>query len=258
MKEVYSHSRLWLYENCPEYYKVKYIDRNCPTFPINDSLFLGGLVHDSLEWLYYQVKNREVTIHDFIENYTEKWSKKYSENIRFLKGDAKSKFNQGVKFLVDYYVKNKPFKDNTIEIEKRILFPLDNENKYFIQGYIDRLVFNDKNEYEIHDYKTNQIMKKKEELDSDRQLGFYHLGLKELFGKNIQVKLFWHFLAFNKKVGSERSQEQLDTLKNETLKLIKKIKETTYWPSCNKKWCDWCEYKRKNNLTYENFMKINS
>ena len=82
--------------------------------------------------------------------------------------------------------------------------------------------------------------------------------MKELFGKNIQVKLFWHFLAFNKKVGSERSQEQLDTLKNETLKLIKKIKETTYWPSCNKKWCDWCEYKRKNNLTYENFMKINS
>ena len=52
-EEVYSHSRLWLYENCPEYFKIKYLDKALPDLPVSMALFLGGVVHESLEWLYF-------------------------------------------------------------------------------------------------------------------------------------------------------------------------------------------------------------
>ena len=255
-EEVYSHSRLWLYENCPEYFKIKYLDRALPDFPVSMALFLGGVVHESLEWLYHQTRNREIKIDELIEHYSEKWTAQYDEGVRIPWGTPEEHFNRGIKFLVDYYVKNNPFKENTIAIEKRILFPLDSEGRYKIQGFIDRVVLNEDGIYEIHDYKTNQFMKNKEELDSDRQLGFYHIGLKEIFGNDIRVKLYWHFLSFNKRVSSERTDDQLAKLKKDTLNLIEKMKAETKWSACGKKFCDWCEYKRKNKINYEDVLGL--
>jgi len=254
--EVYSHSRLWLYENCPEYFKIKYIDKALPDLPVSMALFLGGIVHESLEWLYHQTKNRKIEIDELINYYSEKWVSEYDENLRIPWGTPEEHFNRGIKFLVDYYVKNKPFDENTIAIEKRILFPLDKEEKYKIQGFIDRIDLSEDGTYEVHDYKTNQFMKDKTELNSDRQLGFYHIGLKEIFGEDIKVKLFWHFLSFNQKVSSERTDEQLEKLKEDTLNLIKNIESETEWNPCGKKFCDWCEYKRKNNTNYEEVLKL--
>ena len=57
--KIFSHSRLWLYENCPEAYKVKYIDKKFPDLPKSIEAFLGSMVHDSLEWLYTEKKTRK-------------------------------------------------------------------------------------------------------------------------------------------------------------------------------------------------------
>ncbi len=250
---IYSHSRLWLYENCPEFYKLKYIDKKLPEMPVHMSLFLGKAVHDSLEWLYYQVKNRNVEISELIEYFTEKWVESFSVDVRIENGDEKELYNRGVKLLVDYYLAHKPFKQNVVAIERKILFPLDNEGKYKIQGYIDRLDLNE-GVYEVHDYKTNQYMKAKEEIDKDKQLAFYHIGLKEVFGRDIKVRLVWHFLSHNKKVISYRTDEQLEKLKKDTMLLVKKIESTTDWFACGKKFCDWCEFKKQNNIRYEDVL----
>tara|TARA_Y100000310_G_scaffold101376_2_gene99418 strand:- start:1630 stop:2430 length:801 start_codon:yes stop_codon:yes gene_type:complete len=253
--EIFSHSKLWVYESCPEYYKIKYVDKALPKLPISMSLFLGSVVHESLEWLYHQTKNREILVNELIENYSEIWDTNYSNEVKIYNGSPKEYFNKGVKFLVDYYMKNKPFKENTVGIEQKVLFSLDNEERYKIQGFIDRVVFNN-GVYEVHDYKTNRIMKTQEELDSDRQLGLYHIGLKNVFGEGIKVRLYWHFLAFNQKLSSERTEQQLEKLKIETLELIEKIESDTEWAACGKKFCDWCEYKRKNNLNYREIVSL--
>jgi len=250
MATTYSHSRLWLFESCPEFYKLKYIDKKLPPLPLSVNLFLGSQVHETLEWLYKKTKENQMpTLHELIWNYATSWKTNFPINLRFKKGETEEEYlNKGVKFLIDYYQKHKPFNDNTISIEKRILFQLDEQGDYFIQGYIDRLVLNENGEYEVHDYKTNAFMKTQEELDKDKQLAFYHIGLQELFGKDVDVKLVWHFLAHNKNISSKRTQEQLNQLKQETIALIKKIESTTYWPSCGKPWCDWCNYKKENNI----------
>lgn len=249
MTEVYSNSKLWLFESCPEFYKLKYIDRTLPELPKSINLFLGSQVHETLEWLYKNIKeNKTPTLHEIILNFVTNWKNNFS-GIKLKPNETQEEYaNKGVKFLVDYYQKNKPFIDNTLHIEKKILFPLDVDANYFIQGYVDRIVQNNQGEYEIHDYKTNSFLKSQEELDKDRQLALYHIGLNELFGKDIKVKLIWHFLAHNKTITSQRTPEQLQKLKEETLELIRKIKSTTHWPACGKQWCDWCEYKRENNL----------
>jgi len=250
--KVYSHSRLWLYENCPEAFKIKYIDKKFPELPKSIEAFLGGMVHESLEWLYNEIKEKgsgSVELDDLVKHLANNWKDNFSSELRIKGGTAEDYFNKGIKFLVDYYEMNKPFSDNTVEIEKRFFFDLDDEEKYKITGYIDRIVFNSKSgEYEVHDYKTNNWLKSQEELDSDRQLAFYNLGLKDLFGKQIKVKLLWHFLAHNRTLVSRRTDSELDELKKETLALIKKIESTTEWPACGKKFCDWCEFKRLNSL----------
>lgn len=249
--KVYSHSRLWLYENCPEAYKVKYIDKKFPDLPKSVEAFLGSMAHESLEWLYEKaMKGWSLELDDLIRHFANNWNESFSSDIRINDGKTENfYFNKGIKFLIDYFQKHRPFSENTIEIEKRILFPLDENGEYKIQGYVDRIVHNSQTgEYEVHDYKTNNWLKKQEEVDADRQLAFYHLGLQELFGKQIKVKLLWHFLAHNQTITSRRNEEQLERLKRETLELIKRIESTTSWQACGKKWCDWCDYKKKNGL----------
>ena len=249
-KKIYSHSRLWLYESCPEAYKIKYIDKKFPDIPKSINLFLGSIVHESLEWLYNQVKEcKSVELDELIKFYAQGWKNQMGKDVRIGKGEEHYYFNKGIKFLIDYFQKNKPFEDNTVHIEKKIFFPLDENKEYFIQGYVDRIVFNNQTEeYEVHDYKTNEFMKTQNQVDSDRQLAFYHLGLDEIFGKQEKVKLIWHFLAHNKTISSRRNREELEELKKQTLELIKKIESTTIWNSCGKNWCDWCQFKRANTL----------
>ncbi len=252
--KTYSHSKLWLFENCPEAYKIKYIDKAFPELPKSIELFLGDIVHQSLEWLYLEIRDgRKVGLDDLAIKFVELWNSQFSHEFRMVNGgDEKFYFNKALKYLIDYYKKNEPFEDNTIEIEKRVFFPIDNEGKYFIQGYIDRLVKKSDEEYEVHDYKTNESMKTQEQVDKDRQLAFYHLGLQDSFGKQIKVNLIWHFLAHNKTITSRRKEKELDELKSKTVEMIKIIEENKEWHPCGKRWCDWCDFKRKNFIEDKN------
>ncbi|MFH1425220.1 MAG: PD-(D/E)XK nuclease family protein [archaeon] len=251
--KLYSHSRLWLFENCPEAYKIKYLDKTFPDLPTSINLVLGSAVHDSLEELYKRRMAGVVwELDELVRHFALLWKEECTSDVRVDGGTAEDYFNKGLKFLADYYMKHHPFSDDTMEVEKRLVFPLDDIGEIRLQGYVDRLVKVGWKDFEIHDYKTNAIMKKQEEVDADKQLAFYHIGLQKLFGADIKVKLVWHFLAHNRSISSTRTQEQLDKLKRNTLRLIREIESNTVWPACGRSWCDWCDYKRKNGLTMEN------
>jgi len=243
MPEIYSHSKLSLYEQCPEAYKIKYIDKTFPELPSSIHAFLGSTVHSALEHLYKKLMEGKVlNLDEVIDFFARTWHDKYTLDIRIPLGEKiENFFNRGVKFLVDYYRTNLPFSKDTICLEKKIHFPLS--EGIYIVGYIDRIEKKDDGSYEVHDYKTNDKIKSQEEIDADRQLAFYHMGLQNLFGADVQVKLTWHFLAHNKKIHSFRTQAQLNELKSKTLDLIAKIKATREWNACGKPWCDWCTYK---------------
>ena len=105
---VYSNSRLWLFENCPEAYKIKYIDKLFPDIPITINVFLGKMVHESLEWLYKKVgEGWSIDMDDLIRHFASNWRQQYLNDIR-INGNRKADeyFDKGIKFLVNYYQRN--------------------------------------------------------------------------------------------------------------------------------------------------------
>ncbi len=243
---IYSHSRLSTFEQCPFKFKLRYIDKIKPEIEKTIEAHLGSVVHKTLEWIYNNVGTLTLKIDEIIKYYTEEWQKEFSEEIRIVKEEltARDYFNKGIQFLVDYYSKHSPFKDGTIECEKGIIVELDERGEYKIQGFIDRLVYNlETGEYEIHDYKTGARELTQEKLDQDRQLALYSMAVKKIYGQDKEVCLIWHFLAHNKMVKSKRTNEQLDQLKRDTIKLIKKIESTREFLPNRSVLCKWCEYK---------------
>jgi putative RecB family exonuclease len=253
---VYSHSRLSTFEQCKLKFKFQYIDKLTPEIKETIEGFLGHKVHETLEFVYKQVLQKQTpNLDKIIDYYINSWNNDFNNKIKIVKQElgAEYYFNQGIKFLIDYFLKYSPFDDNTIATEKKILINLDNEKKYQMQGYVDRIVHNlDSNIYEIHDYKTSSFLKSQEELDKDRQLAIYSLGIRELFENVQDVHLIWHFLAFNKKIISTRTNEQLEQLKQEIINLINKIEQETEFNANPGKLCNWCEFqnhcKEFNNL----------
>ena len=245
---IYSHSKISTFEQCPLRFKYRYIDKIYPDIEKSIEAHLGSAVHDSLEWLYLEVKEGKIPIIDnLIVKYSEFWKKDFSPNLIIVKKEltAKDYFNKGIKFLLDYYTKHQPFQDGTLELEKEIWLNLDNKGQYKIKGFIDRLVKNpETGEFEIHDYKTANSLPSQDKIDNDRQLALYALAIKDLFGHNNKVCLVWHYLAHNKKILSKRTNQQLEILKQNTLEQIKKIESTTEFPHNKGILCDWCEYKQ--------------
>ena len=231
---MYSHSKLSTFEQCQLKFKYRYLDKIILETKSIEA-FLGTIVHDTLEWLYIikSKENRIPNIEKIIEYYANKWEEDDNENVIIIKKGLTKKdyFNKGIKFILDYYTKHKPFDEKTIGIEKRIVIELSKSKGHKIQGFIDRLVHNsEKDEYEIHDYKTSNFLPRKSKFDTDRQLALYSIGIKELFGEDKNVILVWHYLAHNIKICSQRTNEQLEQLKKEILELIDKIESTTEFP----------------------------
>lgn len=245
----YSHSRLSTFEQCPYRYKLKYLDKMPPEIEATIEGHLGTCIHLTLEWLYKNVLEKNIpTLDEVILNFTNNWDKHFSPKIVVIKEGLTycDYFQKGVSFLIDYYSINSPFEEGTLELEKEILFPLDDEGNYEIWGFIDRVCLNPKTgEYEIHDYKTANFLPSQEKMDCDRQLALYIIGLKKELGleENTCVKLIWHYLAHKTKICSKRNLDELEKLKKETLDLIKKIEETKNFEKLSGTLCNWCEYK---------------
>jgi len=241
---LYSYSKLSCFEQCPFKYKLRYIEKIKPEIEPIIEIHLGKTVHDSLEWLYNQVKkNKILTAEELIQHYSENWQKTYKSEFVITDKNLTQKdyFNKGVGFLLNYYMKHRPFDDNTLETEKKILFNLGNSQ---ILGYVDRIAYDEKkNEYVIHDYKTSGSLPTKEKIDNDKQLSIYSLAVQELFGKNQRSLLVWHYLNFNKQIFARKSNQELEQLKQDILELIQKIESTKQFSTNKSALCNWCEYK---------------
>ncbi|MBU3906944.1 MAG: PD-(D/E)XK nuclease family protein [Nanoarchaeota archaeon] len=247
MTEIYSHSRLSTFEKCPLKFKFQYIDKIIVIEKSVES-FLGKRVHEALEWFYRQIKNTQKIpeVDELINFYSNSWEKEYDSRKIIVNNNLTEKdyFNMGLKFILNYYTKNHPFDDNTIDIEKKIAINLDELGEYKLIGFIDRLSQNKQTgNIEIHDYKTSNSLPRKGMVDDDRQLALYAIAIKNEFGQDKDISLIWHYLAFNQKICSKRTDEQLEALKKQILELIKKIEKTIEFHPNKSPLCNWCEYQ---------------
>jgi len=249
--QIYSHSRLSCYENCPLHFDFKYVSKvKPPEGKETAEQFLGKRVHETLEKLYKDLRySKENGLDELLGYYKKIWAQGWNEEILIAKEGLKERhfFQTGKKCIEDYYQEYTPFdQTRTIGLESRIVVKLSDESdEYKMQGYIDRLAM-DGSTYEIHDYKTGNHLKTQQEADSDRQLALYQIGIEQAWDDVSQVNLIWHYLNFNKEIRSERSKKQLDALRKDTIALIDTVeiaKEKGRFPAKKSNLCDYCEYR---------------
>jgi putative RecB family exonuclease len=241
---TYSNSRLATYENCPQQYKLRYIDHiKPPEEEEGIEAFLGSRVHETLEKLYRELLLTKLnSLDDSLAYYHSQWEKNWHKNVVVnKKGFAPDHYrNAGKEAITNYYKRYSPFNQSkTLSTELSVNFKIDNYN---IQGFIDRLSHNGDGIYEIHDYKTSGSLPTQDRLDNDRQLGLYQIGVKERFRDAKKISLIWHYLIFDKEFISTRSDGQLKDLRKGVLSLIKTIEKDTKFSPLETKLCDWCEY----------------
>ena len=200
----------------------------------------------NLEKLYKDLKFQKLnSLDELLDFYYSEWEKNWNDKVLIVRDDySKDNFKKmGEKFITDYYERYKPFDQaKTIGLEMRIEIKLDAEGKYLLQGFIDRLSSPSDGVYEIHDYKTSNTLPTQERADADRQLALYSMAVKDMFSDCKKVILIWHYLAFDREVRSERSDEQLDDLKKQVVHIIKEIEGTTDFKPLESALCDWCSF----------------
>ncbi len=254
---TYSHSQLSTYQTCPHQYKLAYIDKiKAETEGIE--AFMGSRVHEALEKLYRDLKVTKLnTVEDLLNFYHQSWEKNWNDMIQIVRKDysAEDYRHLGEKCITDYYRRYYPFDHGkTLGLEEHIYFPLEEEKDYWIRGFIDRVTLVDNSILEIHDYKTSNRLPPKENVESDRQLAFYQMGVAEKWQGIQEVRLIWHYLTFDTEIHSSRTPDQLHQLRQATLELIQRIETDRRFLPKEGPLCDWCDYqgfcpKRKHLIT---------
>lgn len=244
---VYSHSRLSCFEQCPHKFKLQYIDKVEPEAEESIEAFLGLRVHETLEKLYRDLlHHKKNSLEDLLLFLNKVWESNWDDSIIIVKEEygPTNYLSMAEKYITDYYKRYNPFdQTKTIALEQRIVVNLDDTGNYKLQGLIDRLSEAKDGFYEIHDYKTYSRLPLNDYIRSDRQLALYMIGVKNSYPDVKDVRLIWHFLAFDKEVDSTRSDEELESLKKDTIKLIDKIESEERFEASPSVVCDWCEFR---------------
>lgn len=243
---IYSHSQLNVYQACPFQYKLHYIDKVEREAVEGVEGFLGTAVHETLRKCYDDIKLSKLnSLEQLLSFYGDWWQKGWHDDIVISRQDMSPEDyrKHGIKLIENYYKHYAPFNsDITIKTEMHVSFSLDNNGKYKLQGYIDRLSRAGDGSYEIHDYKTSSSLPGQDDVDKDRQLALYQIGVQNKWPDIKKVRLVWHYLTFDKEMASTRSGEELYKLRKDTINLIDEIQMAKEFPPRESFLCEWCEY----------------
>ena len=245
---MYSYSKINSYFNCPLMFKYRYVDKVKVEAFESIEAFLGKRVHETLEKLYSDLARQKKNSADELDAYyREIWLKKYNDAVQVIKEryTKENYFDMGRKYIADYYKKNFPFNSSTtLSLEQKVNLKLDGQS---IVGYIDRLAIGNDSNYEIHDYKTSGSFPPQAVLKRDEQLSLYALAVKSMYEDAANVRVVWHYLAFNKEIAYLRTDMELETVKRSIIRKMgiieDAIKEDDFLPSASKL-CSWCEYQK--------------
>lgn len=244
---VFSHSKIACFERCPLKFKFRYIDKLEAPLEETVEIFLGSLVHSAMEKLYKDLRFKKAnTLEELLAWFREEWRKRWSDDIVIVREDYNQEnyLKMGLEYIRDYYKRYHPFNQaRTIALEEKVNVSLDPEGHYRLQGFIDRLASPEDGVYEVHDYKTNFNIPIKQYIEDDRQLSLYALAVIHNYHDAKKVRLFWHFLSADKEVVLEKTGEEMEKLKKDTIEMIDAIRAERMFSPKPGPLCSWCEFR---------------
>ena len=245
--EIYSHSRLSAFESCPQKFQYRYLWK-IPAESESIEGFVGKRVHEVLERLHRAAESHGVpSLPKVLWRFQQLFEAAYdSSRVRIVRDGTPLGFYReiGENCLANYYQERYPFdRDETLALEEQVRFDLDGGGRYAIQGFVDRIARSRDGAIEIQDYKTSARLPSQAQVDEDRQLALYQIGVGTRFGAERPVRLVWHYLRQRRTLVSTRTPEQLRAVGGETRALIDRIRSETVFAPKPSALCGWCEYR---------------
>ena len=257
----FSFSQLTAFETCPLQYKFAFIlkipRRGRHTFSFGKSLHntLYQFLHSwlvqkkSIQADLFAKKDKKQSkvkssFDDLLKIYQQSWIDEWYDDKEHQE-KYKEKGKKALRMFYDDFVKNSP---KIKYLEKGFNFKLD---QYLIKGVIDR-IDEDKQGYEIIDYKTGKNKGGSPDLSKKQQLYIYQLAAENLpdtFDKPIS-RLTFYYLESGERVYFLGQPEDLEKIKEKIIKTIEQIKKGDFppRPGWKCKWCDFyniCEYRQE-------------
>jgi putative RecB family exonuclease len=243
---VYSHSRLSCFEKCKKQFHYRYIEKR-PVDTESIEAFVGKRVHEVIEKLNRFVERGVVpSLPKVLQRFRTDWEEQFqAERVRIVRAENPPEVyrENGEHCLGNHYRRNYPFdRDESLGIEQHVGFALDGDGRYRVRGIIDRVVRAADGAIEIQDYKTGRWVPSQQELDRDRQLALYQIGVEGRYESAAPVRLVWHYLLRDQVRVSTRTAEQLDELRARTIELIDRVEAERDFEPQPSALCSWCEF----------------
>ena len=166
-RNIYSYSKINLFNSCPKKYKFYYLD-NIQKKDEGIEAFLGKIVHQTLEWIHrlkIDFNKTYYSLDNILDKYKDLWHDNWHDDIRALKYSILKKsdyYTMGMRLLIQYYNNFGPgFNQPVIKVEEKVQFQLQD---YSFISVIDRI----------------------DKIDSDLLVVDYKTGKKELSEKSLK------------------------------------------------------------------------
>ncbi len=228
-----SHSSISLYEECPQKYKFRYIDR-VPEKPKYFFSF-GSSVHEALEFFYGVKTLPAPTLEEVLGYYREHWiSAGYKDNIQ-----EQEYFANGEDILKRFYQKHIADFQIPFFVEYKFDFKI---NEVPITGRIDRIDKTPDGKLWVTDYKTGKALEKERVL-TDGQLTLYQIACEELLGAPVSRLSFYHLPTLKEQVIERHSEDIVSDLRKKITRVASSISKELFEPTPAEQKCRWCDYK---------------
>jgi putative RecB family exonuclease len=230
------------YENCPQQYKYRKIDK-LPEPPSLDAE-RGTLVHTVLQDIF-EIPAAGRTIESAVDLLPSRWAAQLADKPALIDmvSNEKEWLDRASALLQTYFSLENP---TTFEATHREMhFENDFDANIYLHGYVDRLDIAPTGEVRIVDYKTGKAPKPGWEEKALFQLRVYAL----LYWKNNGVLprlLQLIYLGDGKLVKSNPTMAELESTEKVLRRVAKDIFisiEKQYWPAKPSRLCDWCYFK---------------
>ena len=228
-----SHSSISMYLECPQKWKLKYIDK-LPEKPRHFFSF-GKSVHAALEYFYAVDALPPPSFEKVIRFYEDNWiSEGYSGRLQ----EDEYKV-EGRRILDEYYRKH--IGSFQLPYFTEYAFQLEVDGVP-VRGFVDRIDKVGEDRIAIIDYKTGKAIPAAR-AERDAQLTMYQMACERLLGKKVESLTLYHLPSQTARRVPAHGPELVDALRRQIVAVAEKIEAESFDPKPEERKCSWCDFK---------------
>ena len=235
-----SYTQISMYQACPLQYKLQYVDGLKP----KDKWYFsfGSTLHLCAEYFFKVRVPPPPSLNELLDFYESNW---LSEGYESVEEEAKYRA-YGREILAKFWQIHRADFRMPLAVER--MFYIDIEGVK-LRGYIDRVDKLDSGGLSIVDYKTNQGLFTREDLEENLQLTLYQLAVEQIWQIPVDRLTLYHLRSNTPCSCQPRNELQLEAARRLVLEVAESIAQERF-PAIANQYCpcdfpEHCPYYRQ-------------